>query len=95
VVAADLAAELPLGSRFVGALNPEASWTLDQCLLAGILNAVRGLTWGLGGGKGKRPKPVEPPRKKRNEHGEYVSLSTREVQEMLNHKRTEVKHGNN
>jgi hypothetical protein len=46
------------------AIDPAAAWGYSEHLLAGILNQLAAIRYMLGGGKGMKPKPVEPPRKK-------------------------------
>lgn len=56
--------QLPEGSAFVasqkGGLEHRA-WTADRVLLAGIFNALAAANYQRGNGKGKKPKPIEPP----------------------------------
>lgn len=46
--AADLAAMLPSGSRLVGAIDPERSWTREQYMGAVCANALSFMGWRLG-----------------------------------------------
>lgn len=41
----------------------DAEWSIDTHLLASAVDALRAGNWQRGGGKGKRPKPVERPGK--------------------------------
>lgn len=58
---------LPEGSALQAsrAGGPEhRPWTVPNILTAGILNGVAAGNWQRGGGKGKRPEMVEPPKPK-------------------------------
>jgi len=80
--AADLCVQLPRGSRLLSALDPELSWTQEDYLLANIANSLLFLAWTQtkdGSKNRNRPKPIEPPRKRRTAHkpntytpGEYA-----------------------
>lgn len=39
-------------------------WTTATVLAAATVNALQGGNWQRGGGKGKKPKPIEPPKPK-------------------------------
>lgn len=56
---AALAVQLPPGSRVRVAEDPDAWWTGERILLAGIINSVRSLMWGMADKK-KRGRPPEP-----------------------------------
>lgn len=58
-----MAAHLPptADSAVHRALNPDWLWGLSEHLTAGVLDALHGANWQRGGGKGKRPKPVQRP----------------------------------
>ena len=59
---AALAAQLPQDCRWRVAEDPDAWWTGDRLLAAGLVNSLNGLVWGLADRKrrGPRPKPVGP-----------------------------------
>lgn len=43
------------------ALGDAHGWQASEELLAGLLDAVNGLLWQGGGGKGKKPEPIKRP----------------------------------
>lgn len=52
-----------LGAAAAG--GPEhRPWTTANVLAAAAVNALQGGNWQRGGGKGKKPKPIEPPKAK-------------------------------
>lgn len=56
--------QLPEGSAFHASLKgglTHRAWTADRVLLAGIFNALQGANYQRGGGKDKKPKPINPP----------------------------------
>ena len=59
---AALVACLPPDACLRAAVNPDAMWTLEPQLLAGIYNALSGLIWGMGDRRhrGPRPRPIGP-----------------------------------
>jgi hypothetical protein len=59
---AALVAFLPHDACIRKAANNDASWGLDQQLLAGVYNSLNSLIWGMGDPRrrGARPKPVGP-----------------------------------
>ncbi|MGJ6980023.1 hypothetical protein ACSDQ9_05760 [Aestuariimicrobium soli] len=51
----------PPGSPLAVAIDPKnGPWSLGDLLLATLVNQVQNLMWGLGGGKGQKPKPIGP-----------------------------------
>ena len=48
------------GTRVAAHFDPAYGWTRDQILAASIVDQLRLLQWGIGGGKGPRPKSVIP-----------------------------------
>lgn len=53
---------LPQGSALYRSVRgDESHWGLQEQLLAAAVDAVRNLTWVMGGGKGKRPEPIRRP----------------------------------
>lgn len=42
-------------------MHGPAPWTETEMLLAGLLGSFHGYMWAKGGGKGTRPKPIDPP----------------------------------
>lgn len=60
--AAALAAQLPDGCRWRVAEDPDAWWTGERVLMAGLLNNLRQLMWGMADSKkrGAPPKPIGP-----------------------------------
>lgn len=53
---------LPTDSLLFRAMNPDASWTRDQIILAEVRNILANLAWGMSDPKkrGARPKPIGP-----------------------------------
>lgn len=51
----------PAGSPIAGALDKRMEWTIDQIFAADRIDQMNSLIWSLGGGHGKRPKPVPRP----------------------------------
>ena len=51
----------PPGSALAAAMDPRMAWTVDQILAAERVDQMNQLMWSLGGGKGRRPKPVPRP----------------------------------
>lgn len=43
---------------------PGADWTLEEHLLAAIVDQLAAANWQRGGGKGSRPEPISPLAKK-------------------------------
>ena len=56
--AADLAAMLPPSSRVMRAMRPQDAPLGADVVLCALEHDVRCLAWGMGGGKGPRPKPL-------------------------------------
>lgn len=48
------------GTRVAAHFDPAYEWTRDQILAAAIVDQLRALQWGLGGGKGQKPQTVMP-----------------------------------
>lgn len=48
------------GTRVAAHFDPAYEWTRDQILAAAIVDQLRALQWGLGGGKGPKPQSVIP-----------------------------------
>lgn len=64
-----LLGQLPADSATVRAASGDAAaWTLSEHLLAGILDAELAALWQRGGGKGRRPRPIERPGTKARTH---------------------------
>lgn len=60
--------EAPRSSALMRHLLPEGSqWSVDSYLLAGVLDALQARLWQAGGGKGKKPDPVDRPDDKRDD----------------------------
>ena len=59
---AALAMQLPEGCRWKVAEDPDAWWTGERLLMAGLLNNLRSLIWGMADSKkrGAPPKPTGP-----------------------------------
>lgn len=59
---AALAVQLPEGCRWRVAFDPDAWWTGERILVAGLLNNLRQLMWGMSDSKrrGAPPKPLGP-----------------------------------
>lgn len=62
--AADLAVQLPRGSRVWCAKNPDSKWTDELLFLNSIEFRLRCIEYGLSG-KGKPPKPIYNPKTKK------------------------------
>ena len=62
-----LAVQLPLSSRTLKRLHPELAWDENTYILALISDQLANIAYGLGGGKGRKPKRARrhPRRKKR------------------------------
>ena len=62
---AAMAVHLPRDSATMLAVSPRhpaEGWTQDTHLLARVADLLAGGNWQRGGGKGPRPKPIEPPK---------------------------------
>lgn len=62
---ADMAAHLPRESATMLALvprQPAEAWDANTYLLAHLGDLLAGANWQRGGGKGRRPKPVQRPK---------------------------------
>lgn len=58
----ELLSELPLGSQTnVAVEGPAAYWGLTDELLAIVANILAIANWQRGGGKGRKPEPIEKP----------------------------------
>lgn len=87
--AADLAAMLPRGCRTFSAIEPEFLWTQEDYLLANIANSLNLLVWAQtkdGQKNRNRPKPIEPPGRKKSVEAHTVD----EYKELLSKPRKEV-----
>lgn len=58
----DLMVGLPAGCFFWQSFGGPLAWSENQYLLAQIDFSIRNLHYALGGGKGKRPERMEPPK---------------------------------
>lgn len=87
---AALAMQLPGDCRWRVAYDPDAVWTLDRCLYAGILNTLAGLVWGMADKKkrGARPKPVGPKWAREGRTLKTVAMSREDLLEALSRPRT-------
>lgn len=57
-----IVAQAPRDSAVVRHLAPEArEWGISEQLQASIVDLLAGISWQLGGGKGKRPEPIPRP----------------------------------
>lgn len=61
VEAAALATQLRAGSRTMAAIDGRLAFSMADRVAATATDAVLGLAWALGGGRGDRPKPTLPP----------------------------------
>jgi len=91
--AADLAANLPIDSRCMRALEPALEWNKQDQLLAEAVNMLRLLVWlqSKDGQKGRnRPKPIKPPklRAQSGTHTEKEGLSADEYKAQLSRARS-------
>ena len=59
---ASLVTCLPSDSMLAQAVDPDAEWTLEACLLADVSNLLAGLIWGMGDPRrrGRPRKPIGP-----------------------------------
>ena len=96
---AALAVQLPPGCRWRCAHDPDDWWTGERMLMAGLLNELRGLIWGMADKKkrGAPPKPVGPSKlvdKAGNTRKLAAVVMTRaELMEALSRPRGEVDDG--
>lgn len=53
---------LPSDSMLAQAVDPDARWTVEACVLADVRNLLAGLIWGMGDKRrrGSPPKPIGP-----------------------------------
>lgn len=58
---AEMIAAMPRGTRTLCIVCPQAAWTDAEYLLANICDQLNAIAYGLGGGKGGKPKPMERP----------------------------------
>lgn len=65
IYAADLAAQLPYGSRIHVCDNPDAAWSLEAILLSNVVYMQQCQIYAQGGGKGKKPEPIFKPKNAR------------------------------
>ena len=49
--------QLPAESRTIRRLHPELNWDVSDYLLALIADQLANIAYGMGGGKGRKPKP--------------------------------------
>lgn len=61
VRASILMLQLPSGSRLFRIDNPNSEWPVEAHFLRLVEYELRSLIYGMGGRKGKKPKPVELP----------------------------------
>lgn len=82
-----LVSQLGGGSRVWLALAGNDGMSVDQMLMASLVNQMRLLSWGLGGGKGKKPELIEfSGGGKKNDVRYGVSVSTDDlIKYMGNH----------
>lgn len=74
----------PPGSAVAGSLDPRMAWTVDQVLAADRVDQMNALMWSLGGGKGRRPKPVPRPwGKTETRTFKGTSMSTGEADDLV------------
>lgn len=82
-----LVSQLGGGSRVWLALAGNDGMSVDQMLMASLVNQMRLLSWGLGGGKGNKPELIEfSGGGKKNDVRYGVSVSTDDlIKYMGNH----------
>lgn len=78
--AADLVAMLPRGARVWAAKNPDARMTDELLFLNAIEFRLRCIEYGLGGCKGRKPKPLYQPKGK---HRGEVAMEVGKVADYL------------
>ena len=84
--AADLAAQLPVGSRCMGILDPNLKWGDDTRLLALIEYWLHGIVWSMTkDAKNKRNEPVlhSPVPAKKKEEKDILTLPVDEYERAL------------
>lgn len=72
---ATLSSQLGSGSRVAGTQTKYGDWSIDQQLLAGLLNQLKMIAYGMGGGKGERPELIGEDDETETRHfGESVDI---------------------
>lgn len=74
---------LPLKSRTMTRLNPELVWDENAYLLSYIADNIAFQRYEQGGGKGKKPKPVERPKKEVKKQKKHLDVSARQIDSLL------------
>lgn len=95
--AAALVVQLPEGSRVRSAYRPDAVWTVDRSLMAGVLNALNFIAWTKtrdGQRNRNRPVPVGPAADAaRGRKAPATAMTVGELRTALAEPRKEVSHG--
>lgn len=78
-----LVTQLGPGSRTMAAIDPAASWTVTDQLVAAASNNITMLRYERAGGKGRKPKLIEPPKGRAGVVQHTVKGKTREQVDAL------------
>lgn len=86
---ADLVYNLPAGSVSWQAVDSPAAWTVQDYLMAQMVDDFRMFCHGLGGGNGKPPKPLPRPgvSAESDRRSSVMSMTPEEMDEFLIRKR--------
>lgn len=77
-----LASQLPTQSRTIVKLNPQAAWDEHAYLLALVADNLSFMRYEQTGGKGRKPKPLERPKPKKQVK-QHLDVSEGRVQNLL------------
>lgn len=73
-----LMAQLPAGSRVRRSADPDSAWDEATRMLWHIEYDLRCVLWTVGGGKGRRPRPLPTPgERRRNDRAIEASLASK------------------
>lgn len=79
-----LATNLPSSSRTVVRLNPELAWDENAYLLALIADNIAFMRFEQSNGKGKKPKPLQRPKKaEKKKEKKTLNVSDKRIQSLL------------
>ena len=89
-----LAVQLPLSSRTLKRLHPELAWDENTYILALISDQLANIAYGLGGGKGRKPKQIPRPKaSKKKETKNHLDVSKVRVDAAFRPPPTISRHG--
>lgn len=74
---------LPEQSRTVRKIDPRAEWDEHAYLLALIADNIGFQRWEQGGGKGRKPKPVQRPKPKAAKAAKHIDATDAQISELL------------